>query len=226
MISVIIPVFDGAQFIAAALRSVMRQTLLPDEVIVIDDGSSDTSAEIAAGFGPPIRVLRQKHHGCGTALNVGITVAKGELLAFLDADDLWTEGKLAQQKAALTSNLLLDAVFGYVVQFTDLDYQITDPREIKRMSRRFAGVHKSAMLIRRASFDRVGLFDPVMTADAVEWYARAIRIGIQMEILNQVVAYRRIHRNNSTLSRRSELHRNYLWIARRLISGRGDAPSC
>jgi glycosyltransferase involved in cell wall biosynthesis len=92
MISVIVPVYNGAKFIAAAIRSVLRQTLPPDEVIIVDDGSTDQSGDIAAGFEPKLRVLRQMHRGGAAALNAGIAVSRGELLAFLDADDLWSEG--------------------------------------------------------------------------------------------------------------------------------------
>jgi glycosyltransferase involved in cell wall biosynthesis len=220
MISVIIPVHNGGAFIAAALRSVLHQTLPADEVIVVDDGSTDGSADIAARFGPPVRVLRQTHQGVAAATNAGIAEVSGEFLAFLDADDLWAENKLAEQSEALAANLSLDAVFGLVVQFTDLECQIAEPRDIKQGSENFEGVCKSAMLIRRASFDRVGPFDAATLADSVEWYSRAIRIGIRTEVLKQVVAFRRIHLNNSTVLQRNEFHRNYLKVARTLASSR------
>src|SRR6516165_10253279 len=88
MISVVIAVKNGAKFLAAALNSVMRQTCAPGEVVVVDDGSTDASADIAAGFGPPIRVLRRAHRGVASALNAGLAEVRGELLAFIDADDL------------------------------------------------------------------------------------------------------------------------------------------
>jgi glycosyltransferase involved in cell wall biosynthesis len=220
MISVIVPVYNGEDFIAAALRSILRQTLAPHEVIVVDDGSTDRSAEIASGFGPPIRVLRQANCGTAMATNAGLAEAKGELLAFLDADDLWADEKLALQSSALASNSQLEAVFGGVVQFIDLDCRVTEPRDIEQQSASFEGIHKNAMLIRRASFDRVGPFDATTIADHVEWYSRAMRTGIRTEILSQVVAFRRIHRNNGTMSRRSALHQDYLRIARKLASGR------
>src|SRR6478752_3142267 len=97
------------------------------EVIVVDDGSTDASPDIAAGFGPPIRVLRRAHCGGASALNAGLAEASGELLAFIDADDLWADEKLAQQSAALASDLSIEAVFGRVVQFTDMDCRIAEP---------------------------------------------------------------------------------------------------
>ncbi len=220
MISAIIPVFNGGEFIAGALRSVLGQTLPPDEVIVVDDGSTDGSADIAAQFGPPVRVLRRSHQGGSAALNAGVSEATGDLIAFLDADDLWAEEKLARQSAALAANNALDAVFGLVVQFIDLDCRVSHPKDITQGSQNFAGVHKSAMLIRRASFDRVGPFDTTMAADSVEWFSRALGVGLRTAVLEQVVAYRRIHRSNSTVSNRDVFHRNYLRVARTLAANR------
>ena len=220
MITAIIPVFNGSEFIAGALRSVLGQTLPPDEIIVVDDGSTDGSADVAAEFGPPVRVLCQSHQGGSAALNAGISEARGDLIAFLDADDLWAEEKLAQQSAALAANDLLDAVFGLVVQFIDLDYQVSHPKDITQGSQSFEGIHKSALLIRRASFDRVGPFDITMAADLVEWFSRALGVGLRTAVLEQVVAYRRIHRSNSTISNRATLHRNYLRVARTLAANR------
>jgi len=154
------------------------------------------------------------------ATDAGLAEAKGELLAFLDADDLWADDKLALQSSALASNSLLDAVFGGVVQFIDLDCRVTEPRDIEQQSARFDGISKYAMLIRRASFDRIGPFDAAAIADSVEWYSRALRAGIKTEILRQVVAFRRIHRNNSTVLHRSGFHQDCLRIARKMASGR------
>ena len=221
MISVIVPVYNGAKFIAAAIRSVLRQTLPPDEVIIVDDGSTDQSGDIAAGFEPKLRVLRQMHRGGAAALNAGIAVSRGELLAFLDADDLWSEGKLMQQEAALASNPSLDAVFGRVAQFTDLECRISEPAEITQTSESVVGHSKIAMLIRRAAFDRVGWFDEAIAiADFPDWYARAVRGGIRTVCPETVVAFRRVHRNNTSRLQRDALGRDYLRIVRTLVSRR------
>jgi glycosyltransferase involved in cell wall biosynthesis len=220
MISVVITVYNGAEFITAAIRSVLRQTLAPEEVIVVDDGSTDGSVDIVADFQPALRLLRQPRKGVAAALNAGIAESRGEYIAFLDGDDLWAEEKLARQSAALRSNAQLDAVFGQMVQFTDLDYKVAAPGDIKQMSKAHAGVHKCAMLIRRAAFDRVGPFDPNTVGDFPEWYARAVSMGIRTQILEEVVVFRRRHRKNDTLLRRKEFHRSYLKIARSLIAQR------
>jgi Glycosyl transferase family 2 len=99
MISVVIAVHNGAKFLAATLNSVMRQTCAPGEVIVVDDGSTDASPDIAAGFELPIR--RCAHREEASALNAGLAEARGELLAFIDADDLWDDQKPARQSLCL-----------------------------------------------------------------------------------------------------------------------------
>jgi glycosyltransferase involved in cell wall biosynthesis len=220
MISVVIAVNNGAKFLAFALNSIMRQTCAPGEVIVVDDGSTDTSPDVAAGFGSQIRVLRCVHRGAASALNAGLAEARGELLAFIDADDLWAHEKLALQSAALASDLSMEAVFGRVVQFTDMDCRIAEPSEIKQKSKTFLGVNKSSMLIRRATFDRVGPFNPAAVADFPEWYSRAVCSGIRMECLDSVVAFRRVHRDNTTRAQREFIQGDYLKLVRALVAQR------
>ncbi|QDT39894.1 glycosyltransferase family 2 protein [Stratiformator vulcanicus] len=96
-VSVIIPCFNAAPFLGEAIRSALDQSLPPVEVIVVDDGSTDDSAEIAQSFGPPVRVLRQENHGESVARNRGIDEAAGDWVALLDADDVWLPSKLRQQ---------------------------------------------------------------------------------------------------------------------------------
>ena len=224
MISVVVAVKNGANFLAAALNSVMRQTCAPGEVIVVDDGSTDASPNIAAGFGPPIRVLRCAHRGGASALNAGVAEARGELLAFIDADDLWADEKLAQQTAALASDLSIEAVFGRVVQFTDTDCRVTATHEITQKSKPFVGVNKTSMLIRRAAFDRVGPFNAALVADFPEWYARALCSGIRIGYIEPVVAFRRIHRDNTTRLQRESIEDDYLKLARLLVAQRRFRP--
>lgn len=102
-ISVVIPVFNGERFLAEAIRSALSQTLPPYEILVIDDGSTDGSAEIAESFGPPVRVLRQENRGEAAARNFGIEAASGDWIAFLDCDDVWQPEKLAFQAAFFAS---------------------------------------------------------------------------------------------------------------------------
>src|SRR5205085_1356900 len=109
-----IPCYNGARFLRETLHSVLRQTYPVHEVIVIDDGSTDESASIAASFGSPVRVIRQANHGESIARNRGIELAVGDWIALLDADDIWEPSKLERQAHAVRS-----APPGTVCVYTD-----------------------------------------------------------------------------------------------------------
>ena len=98
-VSVIIPVYNGEQFISRAIQSALSQSVKPFEVIVINDGSIDGTAEKLASFGKGINVLTIPNGGVANARNMGIKASSGEVIAFLDADDVWFEDKLKSQLA-------------------------------------------------------------------------------------------------------------------------------
>ncbi|HUT35664.1 MAG TPA: glycosyltransferase [Planctomycetota bacterium] len=96
-VSVVIPAFNAERYLRETLESVLAQTYRDFEVVVVDDGSSDGTAELAASFGEPVRCIRQANAGPSAARNRGIREARGELIAFVDSDDLWLPEKLAEQ---------------------------------------------------------------------------------------------------------------------------------
>src|SRR6185503_10895386 len=111
LVSVIIPVYNGARYLRAALESVFAQTYRPFEVIVVDDGSIDDSGVIAQSF-PDVSYMRQENQGVAAARNHGIEAARGDFFAFLDQDDLWTPEKLKLQ-------------IEYLLNHQDLGYTLT-----------------------------------------------------------------------------------------------------
>jgi glycosyltransferase involved in cell wall biosynthesis len=200
LISVIIPTYDrDERMLGAALESVVGQSVAPFEVIVVDDGSATSVAPIVERFGDAVRTHHQQNGGIGSARNAGVAVSRGDMLAFLDSDDLWEPEKLARQWEALVSDPGLEAVFGRAEQFYDVDvdedeafkrrHPIKDPVLDAWLS--------SAMLIRRESFDRVGPFDEDRFASPdVDWYLRAREADLRVAMLPQVVYRRRIHATN------------------------------
>ena len=103
-ISVVIPTYNAAATVAEAVRSVLAQTRPADEVIVVDDGSTDETASALAAFGPPVRVIRQANGGVSSARNRGVGEATGVVIAFLDADDFWHPRKLERQVPVLLAD--------------------------------------------------------------------------------------------------------------------------
>src|SRR5262249_2428536 len=101
LISCIVPVFNGERYLREALDSILAQTYQPLELIVLDDGSTDGTAALVAGYGERIRYLWQANAGEAGARNRGLSIAQGEFVAFLDADDLWHPEKLRRQLARL-----------------------------------------------------------------------------------------------------------------------------
>lgn len=96
-ISVIVPAFNAAWCVGRALDSVLAQTRQPAQIVVVDDGSTDATAALLAGYGRRIEVIRQANAGMSAARNTGLRAARGELVAFLDADDWWRPRKLEVQ---------------------------------------------------------------------------------------------------------------------------------
>jgi glycosyltransferase involved in cell wall biosynthesis len=196
-ISTIIPLFNCEKYLGAAIESILAQKYEPMQIIVVDDGSSDGSAAVARSFSQ-VEYHFQENAGPATALNKGLAEAKGEFIAFLDADDLWTEGKLKRQLDAFANDPTLDMVMGNVEQFRE-----TGPDTPPVSLGIFKGYLKIAMLIRRNAMIRVGIFDPQWkTGDFIDWYIRATEIPLKSIMLPEVVARRRIHETNMGIRQR------------------------
>jgi glycosyltransferase involved in cell wall biosynthesis len=195
-ISVIVPVRDGELYIGEAIDSILGQTRRPEQVIVVDDGSNDGTAERVAAYGDPVTLIRREPGGIGAALNTGLDVADGDLLSFLDADDLWTPRKLELQCDAL-ADPELDIVFGHVEQFLSPELSDDERARLRPPPGAQPAKTKGTMLIRRDTFERVGRFPTKWKlVDFVDWYARAHEQNLRERMLNEVVLRRRLHRSN------------------------------
>ncbi len=194
LISVIVPVYNGAPYLAQAVESVLAQGYAPIEILVVDDGSVDGTAQVAACFAE-ISYVKQERAGAAAARNRGVTLASGAYLAFLDADDLFSPGKLVEQARVLDTDPALDMVFGHVRQFRG---------SLANAGQGLPAKLPGSLLIRRSSFERAGGFrSEWRVGEFVEWYLRASEAGLKSAMLPQVVLERRLHDDNLGLRERN-----------------------
>jgi glycosyltransferase involved in cell wall biosynthesis len=223
LISVMIGAYNAAPYLGEAIESVFAQDYEPIELIVVDDGSTDGTADVARSFAR-VQVIQQENGGNGAARNRAVENASGELYAFLDADDRFTPGKLTLQKAALDADPGLDIVFGHVREFLSPELD-----EETRASLRppapdpMPWAAPNLMLVRRESFERVGPFTTaVRVGVTVDWFARAAEAGLRYSILPDVVLERRLHTQNNGL-RESASRSQYLEVIRQAMERRRAA---
>jgi glycosyltransferase involved in cell wall biosynthesis len=199
-ISVVMPVYNAAAYVGAAIDSILAQTVPVREIIVVDDGSLDGSAALA-GTRPKVRVIRQANQGAAAALNRGLAEAGADYLAFLDADDLWSMDKLAKQLAACAVPPAPDLVFGFAQNFHSPELTEDRRRNIHCPPEPLAGMVLGTLFLRRDTFVRVGPFRSEWKIGyLIEWYARAQDLGLVTAILPDIILRRRLHADN--LSRR------------------------
>jgi glycosyltransferase involved in cell wall biosynthesis len=206
-VSVIVPAYNYARYLGQALDSILGQSRPPAEVIVVDDGSTDHTAAVAANYGDRIRYLHQANRGPGAARNVGVEHAHGQFLAFLDGDDWWEPAKLEWQLAVFEADPAMDIVFTYVQQYLSPELA-RDPRAGQYLvpDQPNIGYSINSMLARRPVFERVGPFsEGLVLGEVIDWLARAEECDLKMQILPEVFVWRRIHGQNLTL--RSRPHR-------------------
>jgi len=197
-ISCVVPVYNGARFIAEALDSILVQSLLPTEIIVVDDGSNDATAEVVKRYAAHVTYVRQDNAGPASARNHGIALASGDFLAFLDADDLWHKDKLARQLTALESNSGAGICISHVQNFwvEELAHERERMRD-QPFAQPMPGYVCQCLLARRTMFDSVGKFDETKrVGEDVDWFMRADRAGILKVIVAELLVYRRIHQQN------------------------------
>ena len=206
LVSVVIPVHDAGPHLAVALDSVDAQELpagVAVEVIVVDDGSTDGA--VNALEGRAVRVLQQDNQGPSAARNVGVAAARGQVLAFLDADDTWPVDKLRTQLAHL-DDAHGDVSLGQ--QRVRLDglaevpgWMTEPPAWMPHAWRdRVSGqVPLSSLVARREVFDRVGPFaEDLRHAEDVDWMLRAFELDVPVVVLDHVVLERRLHPRNAS----------------------------
>jgi glycosyltransferase involved in cell wall biosynthesis len=217
-IDVVIPAFNAARYLDEALVSVLSQDHAANRIIVIDDGSTDGTAEAASRFGAPVEITRRDNGGAGAARNTGIARSTAAFVAFLDADDRWIARKLTPQMAVLNADPAIDLVLCLVRAFASPELPEAERAALEaQQPRPFEGWVPGSMLIRRTSFDRVGPFaEDLGVAESVDWFNRARRAGLSYRVIPEVLLERRLHRHNTTRLQAAD-RRDYLLAAKRNV---------
>jgi glycosyltransferase involved in cell wall biosynthesis len=227
LVSCIVPVFNGEAYLREALTSIRTQTYRPLEIIVVDDGSTDGTATVARGVGDAVRYVRQGNAGPAAARNLGIASARGDFIAFLDADDLWHGDKLTRQMARFDAQPGLDLCLTHVQNFwtAELHEEADRLREHFR-ARPLPGYSSVALLARRAVFERVGRYDAALRhgADA-DWFARAEEQGAAIAVLADVLVYRRVHPDNRSRVWSDRSQEEILRVMRSIVQRRRDGAA-
>jgi glycosyltransferase involved in cell wall biosynthesis len=203
-VSCIIPCYNAERFLGEAIESVIAQTLSPAEIIVIDDGSTDGSAAVAARYADRVKYLRQENAGPAAARNRGIELTHGNFVAFLDADDLWHPEKLERQAAKFTARPELEACVTHLTAFWEVEVQHEQEalQGHARTRSSLPGYVMQTMLARRSAFAKAGILNPALRfGEDTEWFIRARDEGVVLELMPDVLVFRRFHANNLTRSR-------------------------
>jgi glycosyltransferase involved in cell wall biosynthesis len=229
LVSVIVPAFNHAQYVEAALASVFTQAHRPLEVIVVDDGSTDGTAAALKTYADRVILLRQANAGPASARNTALARARGEFLAFLDADDLWHPAKLGRQLERFVQHPHLEVSVCRVENFWDGDPAEEPARLAERQQAKVMdGIVMQALVARRALFERVGGFDPQFRmGEDTDWYVRAGERGAISEYWPEVLGYRRVHARNLTRVWPAVRHDTMLQVAKAAIDrhrGRTQSP--
>ncbi len=187
-VSVIVPTYNRASLLPDAVRSILEGTYTPLEVIVADDGSTDETRQVVQSMGARVRYLYQENRGPAAARNLGIRNARGDLLAFLDSDDLWLPQTLEWLLARLATN---DAEPVHVVVGLSQRVRLDT---LEPMGGVWAARSFGAGLMRREVFDRVGLLDETLRyGEDIDWFLRMREADVPFAYIERVTQLYRIH---------------------------------
>jgi glycosyltransferase involved in cell wall biosynthesis len=199
-ISIVIPTFNAAAFLIDAVESVEAQGINA-EIIVVDDGSTDGTAELCDRLVPRIRHFSQPNRGPAAARNAGLKRCSSDVIAFLDADDAWRVGSIEDLLRVLSANVDVDVVVGMI----QLMVRPSPKSAFMPFRDPFFSYSLPAALFRRRAFDVTGAFDTrLIHGEDVDWFMRAREHGLDVALRSTVVLEYRRHGENLTFGQQGD----------------------
>jgi glycosyltransferase involved in cell wall biosynthesis len=198
-VSIVVASYNGEKFLQETLASAFAQDFDSYEVVLVDDGSTDRTAAVAQAF--PVRYVHQENAGLPAARNRGIDEARGDLIAFLDDDDLLPPTKLRVQVRYLDEHREVGCVLGRQEWLVE---EGVDPPPMPRdpIYGEIGGVQLVSAMIRRDALAMVGGFDPSYRyAEDRDLFIRLREHGVEIAVVPEVVLYKRLHGSNMTMNR-------------------------
>lgn len=205
-VSVIIAVRNGARFLAEAIASVLDQTSLPCQILVIDGRSTDDTVRIAQSF-PRVEFHEQDGAGIANAYNYGVKLARGALIAFLSHDDIWTPDKLAVQTGYLRGHPADMYCVARARFFLEPGCSLPLGFKPALLEGDHVARIMETLVAHRELFNLVGGFDEGLSvAEDVDWYARVADAGYPVHVVEKVLLHKRVHDVNSSLTTATHNH--------------------
>lgn len=213
-LSVIIPAHQAQAYLAEAVASVRAQNWAGElEIIVIDDGSTDATADVARTL--DVTLLQKEKGGAASARNMGLRAAKGQLILLLDADDLLTPGALEALYGPLAEGKAA-AVFAMAEDFISPELTDAQKAQLKPRTDSYGGVLPGCSLICRSVFDTIGLFDDTMSSgETVAWQMELRKAGLATAQIDFVTLRRRLHLTNTGRLHAKQEMANYAALLRK-----------
>jgi glycosyltransferase involved in cell wall biosynthesis len=224
-ISLIIPAYNAGRYLREAIDSALRQTIRPRQIIVVDDGSTDDTFEIARSYGDAITAISQLNGGTATARNRGLAEADQPIIALLDADDRFLPGKLERQLQSLHDHPDAMLCICRVCDFWSPDMP-EDARRSAELVPQFRLGQATSWLARSELFESVGAFSTSSNfrfSEGSELYSRVESSGLGVVRIDDVLVERRLHASNKTANSKAHLDSIMALMKRRLDLRRDSA---
>lgn len=195
LVSVIIPTFNGEHVVGDAIESVLSQDYPRTEILVVVDGSTDRTVEIVQRF-EGVRLVERPNGGAAAARNSGLSQASGDLVAFLDHDDLWLRDKISKQVSYLQAHPDIDGVVTHLRHF--IEEGLTPPVWLRPglLGADCPGYTPSTLMVKREVFSRIGDFQEGHRAEDADWFFRAKDAGVRIGEIAETLVMKRVHETN------------------------------